>query len=207
MVVDREMRKALLERHDLALGRTIVTLGIDRDHATSLQASIGVLEQHRVRAGLAIDRDVAADAFDQRPLDFARHEHGGVTEEMHAGLGREAGEDREGVEPVEMVGDQHIGAVGGNPFAALDLDTKERMEKGHGPESHRSIRECGLSLYRKKSGGGAGARPHFPSCTPPARKTSRRSTYRSQRAPATTIKATKPRTPAPTSRCLVAADS
>src|SRR6202023_2309270 len=101
---------------------------------------------------LAIDRDVAADALDERPLDFAGHEHGGVAQEVNAGFGREGGQDGERIQPVEMVGDQHVGATSRNPFAALDPDSKQRMEQGHSPKSYRSICEGGLPLDRKEIG-------------------------------------------------------
>src|SRR2546422_8138081 len=105
-----------------------MALRVDRDHATPLKAPVGVLEEHEVGPSLAIDRDVAAYTLDQRPLDLARHEHGGIAEEMDARLGGKGGEDGERIQPVQMVGDQHIRATGRNSFAAFDADAKQRME-------------------------------------------------------------------------------
>ena len=68
---------------------------------------------------------------------------------MNARLGRKARQDGEGVEPVQVVGDQHVGTVGGNELPTVNPDPEERMQERHSPQPQSSIGEGGLALHRK----------------------------------------------------------
>src|SRR5260370_24762769 len=102
------MGEALLERHELALGRSVVALGEDRHRAADFQGSIDVPEEGFVAMVVAVNGDEAAGLADDEPLHLARDQDGGVGEEMDAGLDRKQEEQRELVRPVEGVVDYYL---------------------------------------------------------------------------------------------------
>src|ERR1700682_3393911 len=155
------MGEALFERHYLAFVRTIVAFRIQGEDPTPLQALVRVVEEHGVRVGLTVDRDEPADTLDHGPLEFARDQDGRIAKKMHAGFDRKGRKDCEGVEPVQVVGDQHVVAFGGNALAALNGDAEERTQQGYGPQAQRAIPHRGLPLHGKKIGGRLCRRLHL----------------------------------------------
>src|ERR1700730_11047267 len=111
------------------------------------------MEEHRVRTCPAVHGDEPADTLDHGPLEFAGHENRCIAEEVHSRLGGEFGEDGKRVEPVQVVGDQHVVAASGNAPAALNRNAEERMQHGHRPQAQQAIRQRGLPLHGKKVGG------------------------------------------------------
>jgi len=139
---------APFERHDLAFRRPVVPLGKDGHHAAALQASIGVMKQDDVRARLSVHWDESAGALDDRPLQLVGDEQRRVTEEMDPRLDRKGCQDGERVEPVEMVCDQDIGAVGWNSLAALHVEPKQDMQQRDHRQLQESKKGSGLPLNR-----------------------------------------------------------
>lgn len=148
MVIAGEMGEALFEGLKAALGLSVMTLRVEGDGATTLQAAVDMLEERRVVVKAPVDGDIAANRPDDGPLDAMRHEHRGVAQEVDPWLARKAGKDGEGVEPVEVVGDDQVSPSPGNVLATGNRDPKQEMENRQGQDPQNSIGEGCLALDR-----------------------------------------------------------
>src|SRR6266550_5413434 len=155
------MREALLEGHDLAFRRPVVSLRVEGDHASALQASIHVLEEDGIGARLAVDGDIAGDALDERPLDSPRGEDRCVAEKVNPGLRGEGRENGKRIEPVQVVGDQHVVAVRRNVLATVDLDSEQHVKEWNERQLEEAKHRRCLTLDREQvSRRDAGTRFH-----------------------------------------------
>ena len=147
------MREALLEGHELALGGPVVALGEQRHRAADLERAIHVVKEGAVAVAIAIDRDEAAGVANDEPLDFARDQDRRVSEEVDAGLEREEQEQRELVEPVEVVGDEHVVARTRDVLLAPDVESEHQAEERDAEQPDQSIRNGRLAADGKEIGG------------------------------------------------------
>src|SRR5215472_11239185 len=69
--LDREVSEALVKRHQLALGLSVVAFGEDRHRPAGFEAAVDVPVQGLVPMALAHDRHVAARFPDEPPLEPA----------------------------------------------------------------------------------------------------------------------------------------
>src|SRR6202022_3873790 len=72
--------------------------------------------------------DVAGGLANRPPLQAAPPEQLRVGQEMDARLRWEGEQDREVVEPVEVIGDQYVGAVPRNLLAPADVEAKDEAQ-------------------------------------------------------------------------------
>src|SRR5438132_1138609 len=144
------MREALLEGHDLALSLTVVSLRVEGDHPAALQTSVHVLKEDAIGTRLAVHRDKTADTLHERPLDLPRDQQRGVAEEVNSRLSRKGREDGKRIEPVQVVGDQDVGAVRRNVLATFHPDPEEHMQEWYDGQLEEAKHRSRLALDRKQ---------------------------------------------------------
>src|SRR5258708_5998956 len=125
------MGEALLEGQELALFRSVVGFRKDRHGSPNLQAAIHVVKQGLVAVTFANDGDVATRVPDQPPLELARHQVFWVGEKVQARLDRKQQQERELVEPVEVVGDDYVCARTWGVLAAFGLELEAEPSERH----------------------------------------------------------------------------
>src|SRR5439155_16059375 len=74
----------------------------------------------------------------------------GVAEKVNAGLSGKGREDGKRIEPVQVVGDQHVGAVLRNMLANFDLDPEQQMEKRDDRQLEEAKHRRRLTLDREQ---------------------------------------------------------
>src|SRR6266851_442102 len=152
--LDREVRKPLVKRKHLALGRAVVALGEDCHRPAHLQASVDVPKQCRVAMALAHHGHVAPGGADEPPLKFARDQDGRVGQEVQPRLDRHQEQEGELVQPVQVVGDDDVVTRAGDVLAALDIETEADAEERDADKTDDPVRDAGARADRKEVGGG-----------------------------------------------------
>ena len=110
---------------------------------------------------LAVDGDEAGDALDERPLHLPGDQDRGVAEKVNAGLSWKGRQDGKRIEPVQMVGDQHEGAVRRNVLTTLDLDPEQDVKERDDGQLEEAKHRGRLALDREQvSRRNAGPRFH-----------------------------------------------
>ena len=109
---------------------------------------------------VAINRDESRDALHHRPLKSTGHEDRRVAQKMDARLGRELGQDGKRVEPVQVVSDEDVVAIGRNVLASPNLDAKEGMQDGAGGELEQAEHGRRRALHGQEVGGRRSRRQH-----------------------------------------------
>src|SRR5207302_3859817 len=112
-------------------------LGEDPDHAAALEGPEGVADRTGVWA-CEVERDAAGPAMDQR-MEPGRTIDAGHDEKGDPARERRAQDDP--VEVVVVVGRHDVGAVGGQPLEARDLEIEEGLEQAARPGAERSGEE------------------------------------------------------------------
>src|ERR1700687_181502 len=144
------MRESLLEGQKVALFRSIVRLGEDRDCSPDFQGVIHVVKQGFVAMAVAHDRHIAARGPDQPPLDLARHEERWVGQEMKPRLERKQKQEGELVEPVQVVGDDYVVARAlWDVLATLDLELKAQPKERNADQADDPIGKVGPAANRE----------------------------------------------------------
>src|SRR5260370_41111221 len=146
--LDREMREPLLEGHQLALLRAVIARGKDRDRAADLDRPVHMPEKRLVSVALANDRHEAAGLPDDPPLHLARDQDRGVGKEMNARLHRKEDEQRELVQPVEVVGDDDIVARVRDVLFPHPVEAEDEPQQWHPDEPDRAVSARRLAAYR-----------------------------------------------------------
>ena len=86
-------------------------------------------------------------------MHLAGDQDGGVGQEVEARLDREEHQERELVQPIEVVGDDHVVAGARNVAQPFHLETETETHERDGDHPHDSIRHVGLRAYGEQVGG------------------------------------------------------
>lgn len=145
-VVEGEVREALFEWHQRALRLAVMALGVERHRTAGTEAPVDMMEEGGVLVQAPVYRDVAAHRPDRRPLHAMGDKQGGVAKEMDAGLDGKGGEQGKAIEPVQVVGDDYVGALSRDVLAACNPDSKQQMKSGEREEPYDAVGQRGVTL-------------------------------------------------------------
>ncbi len=155
------MGEAFLEREELAFGRPVGAFGKDPHRAADLEGAVDVVEQRLVAVALADDGHESAGVPNDEPLDLARDQERGIGQKVDPGFDRKQHQQRELVQPVEVVGDDDVVARPRDVLLACHLEPEDEPHDRNGHQPDGAIGERRLAADRKEVGGREGGRGHF----------------------------------------------
>src|SRR5260370_38157158 len=148
--LERERREPLREGQQLAPLRSVIALGKDRHRAADLERPAHMPEKRLVSVSLANDRHEAAGLPDDPPLHLARDQDGWVCKEVDARLNRKQEEERELVQPVEVVGDDNVVAGMRDVLLPHHVEAEDEPQQWHPDEPDRAASEGRRAAHRKE---------------------------------------------------------
>src|SRR5919198_756898 len=152
LVIDGEMCESLAEGEERAFLSPVLTFRIECDRTAPVQAAVDVLKQLVISLACSIDGYESARLADRPPLQAPCGETAGVAQKVDARFGGKGAQYQERVEPAKVVGDDDVGAVPRNFFAALIPDAKQEVEERDAGQAGDAEGGGGCSLYGKEVG-------------------------------------------------------